>query len=42
MSGSGSTFFVLNSKLETNLNKNNYDIFENLKTINTGVEQTDE
>ena len=42
MSGSGSTFFVLNSKLETNLNKDNYDIFENLKTINTGVEQTDE
>lgn len=39
MSGSGSTFFVLNSKIETTLNKNNYDIFENLKTINSGVEE---
>ena len=41
MSGSGSTFFVLNDKIETDLNRNNYEIFENLKTINTGVEQTD-
>ncbi len=39
MSGSGSTFFVLNSKIETTLNKNDYDIFENLKTINSGVEE---
>lgn len=42
MSGSGSTFFVLNKKLETNLNKENYDIFENLMTINTGVEEVNE
>lgn len=38
MSGSGSTFFVLNKELNTDLNKDNYDIFENLKTIPTGVE----
>ena len=42
MSGSGSTFFVLEDKLETDLNKENYDIFENLKTINTGVEEVNE
>ncbi len=39
MSGSGSTFFVLNDKIETDLNKNNYQIFENLKTISKGVEE---
>lgn len=39
MSGSGSTFFVLDSKLETDLDKSNYYIRENLKTINTGVEE---
>ncbi len=38
MSGSGSTFFVLDKKINADLNKNDYDIFENLKTINTGVE----
>ena len=42
MSGSGSTFFVLNDKLETDLNKENYDVFENLKTTNTGVEEVNE
>lgn len=39
MSGSGSTFFVLSDKIETSLERNNYDIFENLKTISTGVEE---
>lgn len=39
MSGSGSTFFVLNDVIETSLNPDNYDIFENLKTINTGAEE---
>lgn len=39
MSGSGSTFFVLNDKIETDLNRNNYEIFENLKTISKGVEE---
>lgn len=38
MSGSGSTFFVLDSEIKTTLDKNSYDIFENLTTINTGVE----
>ena len=42
MSGSGSTFFVLNDKLETDLNIENYDVFENLKTTNTGVEEVNE
>lgn len=42
MSGSGSTFFVLAPYLETNLNLNDYDVFENLKTINTGVEEVNE
>ncbi len=41
MSGSGSTFFVLDNHLETDLNKADYEIFENLKTINTGVEEID-
>lgn len=39
MSGSGSTFFVLEPKIKTTLDKNNYDIFENLKTTNSGVEE---
>ena len=42
MSGSGSTFFVLSSKLETDLDLKDYDVFENLKTINTGVEEVNE
>ena len=39
MSGSGSTFFVLSDKVETTLNKENYDIFENLTTTENGVEE---
>lgn len=39
MSGSGSTFFVLEPEIKTTLDKNNYDIFENLKTTNSGVEE---
>jgi len=42
MSGSGSTFFVLEKNLNANFDKNEYDIFENLKTINTGVEEVNE
>ena len=42
MSGSGSTFFVLEKNLNSDLDKNEYDIFENLKTINTGVEEVNE
>ena len=42
MSGSGSTFFVLDSTIKTLLNKEDYQIFENLKTINTGVEEINE
>lgn len=38
MSGSGSTFFVLEPKLTTKFN-DNFDIFEGLKTIQTGVEE---
>jgi len=41
MSGSGSTFFVLSDSIETDLNKNNYEIFEGLKTIKKGVEEID-
>ena len=37
MSGSGSTFFVLDSKIETNLDRGDYEIFENLSTTSTGV-----
>lgn len=38
MSGSGSTFFILNDKIENNLFKNEeYDVFENLSTIQNGV-----
>ena len=39
MSGSGSTFFVLEPKLGVEFNNSLYDIFENLKTISTGVEE---
>lgn len=39
MSGSGSTFFVLSNKIETTLDKKNYDIFEDLKTISNGVDE---
>ena len=39
MSGSGSTFFVLSDKIETTLNIDNYDIFENLTTTENGVEE---
>lgn len=39
MSGSGSTFFVLNEKIDAPLDKTEYDIFENLTTILAGVEQ---
>lgn len=42
MSGSGSTFFVLTNKILTDLNREEYDIFENLKTISTGVEEVNE
>jgi len=42
MSGSGSTFFVLSSYIKTKLKKEDYDIFENLKTINTGVEEVND
>lgn len=38
MSGSGSTFFVLEPYLSAKFD-DNYDIFENLKTIPTGVEE---
>lgn len=38
MSGSGSTFFVLEPCLSAKFDEN-YDIFENLKTIPTGVEE---
>ena len=39
MSGSGSTFFVLNDKLNASFDADKYDIFENLSTISTGVEE---
>ena len=39
MSGSGSTFFVLDNKLNANFDVDRYDIFENLSTISTGVEE---
>ncbi len=42
MSGSGSTFFILEPEINEKLNKNDYDIFEHLKTINTGVEIVNE
>ena len=39
MSGSGSTFFVLEPILGVDFDVEKYDIFENLKTISTGVEE---
>lgn len=39
MSGSGSTFFVLSDKIKTNILNDKYVIFENLKTISTGVQE---
>ncbi len=39
MSGSGSTFFVLENEIKTTLDKNKYEIFENLETIAQGVEE---
>ncbi len=39
MSGSGSTFFVLNDKIEGNFDANKYQIFEGLKTIPQGVRE---
>lgn len=42
MSGSGSTFFVLSPTLKTDLNLKDYDVFEHLKTISTGVEEINE
>ena len=39
MSGSGSTFFVLDNKLNADFDIDKYDIFENLSTISTGVEE---
>ena len=38
MSGSGSTFFLLEPTLNANFD-DNFDVFENLKTISTGVEE---
>lgn len=38
MSGSGSTFFVLDKQLNATFDENKYNVFENLKTISTGVE----
>ncbi len=42
MSGSGSTFFVLEPVLNAKLNTKDYNIFEHLKTIKTGVEVVNE
>lgn len=39
MSGSGSTFFVMEPNLGVKFDCAKYDIFENLKTISTGVEE---
>ena len=39
MSGSGPSFFVLSSQINVQLDKEKYDIFENLKTISTGVQE---
>ena len=39
LSGSGPSFFVLSSKLNAKFDENEYDIFENLKTISTGVQE---
>lgn len=37
MSGSGPSFFIKKSHVDIDLNKEKYEIFENLKSINTGV-----
>lgn len=37
MSGSGSAFFVLSDKIETELDESRYEIFENLETVPYGV-----
>lgn len=42
MSGSGSTFFVLDKQLNATFDNEKYDIFENLKTISSGVEEVTE
>lgn len=42
MSGSGSTFFILKSKLGVDFNNNDYQIFENLETTGNGVQEDDE
>jgi 4-diphosphocytidyl-2-C-methyl-D-erythritol kinase len=39
MSGSGSTFFVLEKKITADIDRKEYDIFDNLKTISTGVKE---
>lgn len=39
LSGSGPSFFVLASKLNAQFDEKEYDIFENLKTISTGVQE---
>ena len=39
LSGSGPSFFVLNKTLNANFDEKDYDIFENLKTISTGVQE---
>ena len=39
LSGSGPSFFVLEPTLNVNFDKKEYDIFENLKTISTGVQE---
>ncbi|MCD7879682.1 MAG: hypothetical protein LUG16_07110 [Candidatus Gastranaerophilales bacterium] len=39
MSGSGSVFFQLSPKIQADLDRRNYDIYENLQTINSGVEE---
>jgi len=37
MSGSGSAFFVLSDKIETEFDRSRYEIFENLETVPYGV-----
>ena len=39
LSGSGPSFFVLEPTLNANFDEKEYDIFENLKTISTGVQE---
>ena len=42
MSGSGSTFFVLESFINSDIDKTQYDIFENLETVDTGAQIVNE